>query len=71
MATAAGVDADERFDALVEARRQWEEHALGEPLSMQVATSVIHPYGPDAPGVMVDQPRDIGRAFEERITPRA
>jgi DNA-binding MarR family transcriptional regulator len=37
-----GVDAGDRFDALAEARRQWDEHGLAEPLSMHTATSIIH-----------------------------
>lgn len=32
---------DEAFDAIVEARRQWEAHGLGEPLAMAVTTSLI------------------------------
>jgi DNA-binding MarR family transcriptional regulator len=31
----------EEFDAIEEARRQWEVHQLGEPLAMAVATSLI------------------------------
>lgn len=31
----------ERFDAIAEARRQWEAHDLDEPLAMAAATSII------------------------------
>jgi DNA-binding MarR family transcriptional regulator len=30
------------FDPLAEARRQWDAHALDEPLAMHAATSIIH-----------------------------
>lgn len=36
------MDDQERFDPLLEARRQWISHGLAEPLAMTAATSIIH-----------------------------
>lgn len=36
------MDVAQEFDPIIEARRQWLEHGLGEPLPMTAATSIIH-----------------------------
>lgn len=40
--TVWSVEADDGFDAISEARRQWLAHELDEPVAMTAATSLIH-----------------------------